>query len=108
MPIIRFVFAILGFAAFLVSTIALAAEVLSVVTDGELLAKPLGEIWAKTHIASYQAVQVGIERHLGLTWLWQNLLLPLLELPPIATAGAFGVLGFVLVLVGRNLNGRGD
>jgi len=106
MRIIRFFLVLLGVVALLVAAMAVAAEVKSFADTGQLFAKPLGEIWAKAQIGSYQAFEVGIERHLGLTWLYQSVFLPLLERPPIAAAGAFAALGIVLLFLGRLFRGR--
>ena len=107
MRILRFLFVLLGFLAIFVALVALAAEAVSFVNEGKPFAKPLGELWAKNHIASYQAVQVGIERHLGLPWLWGGIVQPLLERTPLVTAGAFAVLGIVLLLIARRFRRRG-
>jgi hypothetical protein len=100
MRIIRFVLVLLGVAAFLIAAAALAAEVWSLVAGGKLFARPLGKLWFDTHKDSLLLLQPAIERYLH-PWLWGAIVQPLLERPPIATAGAFGALGLVLVLLAR-------
>jgi hypothetical protein len=101
MRLIRFLLVLLGVIALLIATVALAAEIMSFAADGKLFAKPLGRVWRDFDLLSLQLLQVGIERHLGITWLWQSVIQPMLAWPPIAVAGTFAVLGLVLVGLGR-------
>lgn len=101
MRLIRFLLLLLGVIALLIAGVALAAEIRSLVVDGKLFAKPLGKIWFELHRNSLLLLQPGIERYLH-PWLWGSIVQPLLERPPIATAGAFGALGLVLVWIGRS------
>ena len=100
MRIVRALFVLLGFLAFLVAAAALAAEVASFVESGTLLAKPLGQVWRELDKDSLLLLQPAVERYLT-PWLWQRVLFPLLLQPPIAAAGAFAALGFVLLLIAR-------
>jgi len=101
MRIIRFVLVLLGATAFLVAAAALAAEIASFAAEGKLMAKPLGQVWREQHLLSLQLFQVGVERKLGLDWLWQNVFQAMLAWPPIAVSAAFAALGLALLLLGR-------
>jgi ABC-type antimicrobial peptide transport system permease subunit len=101
MRFVRFLLILLGILAFVIAAAALAAEIVTFARDGKLLAKPLGRIWREWHLLSLQLLQVGIERHLGFTWLWQSVLQPMLLWPPLAVSAVFAVLGYVLVALGR-------
>lgn len=105
MRLFRFLFVLLGFAAIFIALVALAAETVSFANEGKLFAKPLGQIWRELHKDSLLLLQPAIERYLH-PWLWQSVLFPLLLTPPIATAGAFGALGIVLMLIARLFRGR--
>ncbi|HEY7611128.1 MAG TPA: hypothetical protein VIF14_18015 [Alphaproteobacteria bacterium] len=105
MRLIRFLFGLLGLAAFLVAALAVAAEVKSLVDAGALFAKPFGKIWFDVHKDSLLLLQPAIERYLH-PWLWGGVVQPLLERPPLAAAGAFAALGLALVLIGRLFRGR--
>ena len=100
MRLIRILLLLLGVIALLIAGAALAAEIRSLVVDGKPFAKPLGKIWFELHRNSLLLLQPGIERYLP-PWLWNGVIQPLLERPPIVTAGAFGALGLVLVWLGR-------
>jgi hypothetical protein len=60
--------------------------------------KPLttGEIWYKTHKASLNGAQAGIQRHVA-PWLWDPPMVWLLQQPAWAVAG---VPGFLFLLIG--------
>lgn len=100
MRLIRFLLVLLGVIALLIAGAALAAQIMAFAADGKPFAKPLGKIWFELHKNSLLLLQPGIERYLH-PWLWGGVVQPLLERPPIATAGAFGILGLVLVWLGR-------
>jgi hypothetical protein len=105
MRLIRFVLLLLGAIAFLIAAAALAAEAWSLATSGRLFAKPLGKLWFDAHKDSLLLLQPAIERYLH-PWLWGAIVQPLLERPPLATAGAFGALGLALVLLARPFRRR--
>lgn len=100
MRAIRFLLELLCVIAFLVAGVALAAEIVTFVFDGKLLAKPLGAIWFEHHKDSLLLLQPAIERYLH-PWLWGDIVQPLLERPPLAAAGAFAALGLALALFAR-------
>lgn len=102
---IRTLLLLLGVIALLIAGVALAGEIMSFVVDGTLFAKPLGTIWFELHRNSLLLLQPGIERYLH-PWLWSGIIQPLLELPPIVTTGAFGILGLALVWIGRSGRSR--
>lgn len=106
MRIVRALFVLLGLLAVLIAVVALAAETASFIESGTLFAKPLGQLWREQHLLSLQLLQVGVERKLGLDWLWQRALFPLLLQPPIATAGVFAALGALLLAVARAFRRR--
>lgn len=105
MRILRFLFVLLGLAAFFVASLAVAAEITGFVAEGTLFAKPLGQIWREFDKDSLLLVQPAVERYVH-PWLWQSVLFPLLLAPPLAAAGAFAALGFVLLGLGRLVRRR--
>ena len=105
MRIIRLLLVLLSVAAFMIAAVAVAAEIKSLLDTGKLLAKPLGKVWFEVHKNSLLLLQPAIERYLH-PWLWGSIVQPLLERPPLATAGAFAALGLVLALVARLLSRR--
>ena len=106
MRLVRAVLALLGILALLVAAAALAAEAASYARGGAPFAKPLGQVWRELHLLSLQLFQVGVERKLGLDWLWQNVLQEMLAWPPAAVAGAFAARGLALLLAARALRRR--
>ncbi len=100
MRIVRLFLVLLAVLAFLVAAVAVAAEVANLAKGGTLFAKPLGKLWFDTHKDSLLLLQPVIERYLH-PWLWGAVVQPLLERPPVATAGAFAALGLVLLLAAR-------
>ena len=98
MRIVRAFFVFLALLAFIVAAMALAAECTGFVSSGELFAKPLGQLWRELDKDSLLLLQPAVERHLS-PWLWQRILFPLLLQPPIAAAGAFAALAFLLLVV---------
>lgn len=105
MRLIRFVLVLLAVLAFLVAGAALAAEIWSLAAGGKLFARPLGKLWFDAHKDSLLLLQPAIERYLT-PWLWSAIVQPLLERPPLATTGAFGVLGLALMLLARPFRRR--
>ena len=101
MRFIRAVLALLGVLALLVAAAAVAAEIANYARSGTLFAKPLGQVWRELHVISLQLFQVGVERKLGLDWLWQNVFQEMLAWRPAAVAAAFAALGAVLLLAAR-------
>ncbi len=106
MRIIRALLVLLGVLALIVAAAALAAEIASFAQSGTPFAKPLGLVWREQHLLSLQLFQVGVERKLGLDWLWQNVFQEMLGWRPIAVAGAFAALGFVLLRLARAFRRR--
>lgn len=106
MRLIRFLLILLGAAALLIAAAGLAAEVLAIVRHGKVLAVPLGQIWREQHLLSLQLFQVGVERKLGLDWLWQTVFQSMLAWPPAAVAAAFAALGLALLLLARAFRRR--
>jgi hypothetical protein len=100
MPLLRALFVLLAFAAFFLCAVALAAEVVGLADTGKAFAKPLGQIWREQDKDSLLLLQPAVERYIH-PWLWEKAMFPLLLQPPIAAAGAFAALGFVLMLVAR-------
>jgi hypothetical protein len=101
MRFLRALFALLGALAFLAAAAALAAEIASYARSGTPFAKPLGLVWREQHLLSLQLFQVGVERKLGLDWLWRNVFQEMLGWRPIAVSGAFAALGLVLLIIAR-------
>lgn len=51
------------------------------VANSQVIFTALGLEWRNFHVESLQYVQVGLERHLGLAWLWSNVVQNILLLP---------------------------
>ena len=64
------------------------------VANSQIVFTALGLEWRNFHVESLQYVQVGLERHLGLSWLWTNVVLRLLLFPSWAVFTALAMLMF--------------
>jgi hypothetical protein len=67
------------------------------VANGVLNSMRVGTLWASIHQSSLLLLQPAVERHVA-GWLWNPVIMTILEQPVWLV---FGVIGVVLVLLGR-------
>lgn len=72
---------ILGWALFLIGVAVAGYEVISGLIGPEYRIVALGELWFKISVKSLNGLQVLVQRHLGIPWLWDNVILHFLKLP---------------------------
>ena len=87
-----------------IGLLALASAFAALLYDGtkslaanQLYITKLGDTWNALHPTSLQLLQPAIERHVS-EWLWDPITLNILTAP---TWVVFGILGIVLLLLGR-------
>ncbi|MDJ0613942.1 MAG: hypothetical protein QNJ29_09700 [Rhizobiaceae bacterium] len=68
------------------------------IANSEATVTALGLQWRDFNVASLQYFQVGIERHLGLPWLWENVIQTILLQPSWLV---FFVLSIMFLWMGR-------
>ena len=73
------------------------------VANSELVVTAMGLEWRDFHVESLQYFQVGIERHLGLTWLWSGIIQNILLLPSWLV---FFILSMIFFWIGRTPDRR--
>lgn len=66
-------------------------------SEGQWIVTPLGEHWFKLHAPSLNISQAAIERNVA-PWLWDPVIVSLLQVP---TWAFFGILGLLLYWLGR-------
>jgi len=90
---------VLGVWSLLVAMVALTIDATKSLASGEQqwVTTPLGEHWFTLHASSLNTAQAAIERYVY-PFLWDPLILSLLQLP---TWIVFGVLGLLLYRIGR-------
>lgn len=94
---IRFVFRLLGLVILAVAFVALIVDGTHSIADRALILMKFGDAWNEIHSTSLQQLQPFIERRLA-AWVWDPVLLAVLSAP---TWVVLGVLGIVLILLGR-------
>lgn len=72
---------ILGWALLLIGVAIAGYEVISGLIGPEYRMVALGELWFKVSVNSLNGLQVVIQRHLGIPWLWDNAVIHFLKLP---------------------------
>lgn len=68
------------------------------IANSALSIKPLGQQWFEFDVSSLNNFQVGIERKLGLPWVWENIIQNILLAPSWAV---LGVLSLLFLWLGR-------
>lgn len=94
---------ILGYLLLLAGITALGVEILHSLEAGEWTILTGGEIWARIDRESLRATQVGIERHLGIPFLWDPILLNIILAPAWLV---LGLPGLILILLARRRRSR--
>lgn len=73
------------------------------IANSEMTLTPLGQEWFNFHLPSLNGFQVGIERHLGFPWLWENVVQNILLAPSWIV---FAVLALIFLWLGRRRERR--
>lgn len=93
---IRFLLRFLGLLLLALAFIFVIYDGMKSIADRTFYATAIGQFWTEVHASSLQAAQASVER-LSAT-LWSMAISPLLEQP---AAAVFGVLGAILIVLGR-------
>lgn len=90
---------VLGVWSLLAAMVALTVDATQSLASGESqwIVTPLGEHWFRLHASSLNLAQAAVERHVA-PWLWDPVIVTLLQVP---TWIFFGVLGILLYWLGR-------
>ncbi len=94
---IRFLFRSLGLLFLAGAFVFFVYDGTKSIAANAVIYTPLAETWNTIHAASLAQLQPAIERHAG-AWLWDILAHRVLAAP---TFVVFGVIGAILVIVGR-------
>ena len=94
---IRFLFRFLGLLLLALAFIFVIYDGMKSIADRTFYATAIGQFWTEIHVASLQAAQASVERNVS-GQLWSLAIGPLLEQP---AAAVFGVLGAILIVLGR-------
>ncbi len=94
---------LLGLVCLALSVILAILDLTSSIADSKIVLTALGQQWAAVNTTSLQYLQVGIERKLGLPWLWNGIFIPLLQMPGWLV---FGILALVFLWLGRSPDRR--
>ena len=85
-----------GFALFGIGIIAMISIAW---VDGQDLTDSGGAVWAKTHAASLLNFQTLVQRHMHLPTVWDDYVIPVLELPAWVGMVGVGVVALLLALL---------
>lgn len=94
---IRFLFRFLGLWILAAGFVFFVYDGTKSIAGNALFITKLGDTWNAIHSNSLQLLQPAVERHVAV-WLWDPVLLSVLTAP---TWLVFGVLGALLILIGR-------
>lgn len=94
---IRFLFRFLGLWILAAGFVFFVYDGTKSIAGNALFITKLGDTWNAIHSSSLQLLQPAVERHVAI-WLWDPVLLSVLTAP---TWVVFGVLGALLILIGR-------
>jgi hypothetical protein len=94
---IRFVFRFFGLWILAAGFIFFIYDGAKSLADSTIRVTKLGDTWSSIHQTSLLLLQPAVERHVA-EWLWDPLILTVLEQP---TWLVLGVLGVLLLLIGR-------
>ncbi|MEM9332888.1 MAG: hypothetical protein AAGA53_16320 [Pseudomonadota bacterium] len=78
---IRLIAKLTGMLFLVLAVITAVLDLTRTIANSSLTMTALGEEWFKFNSASLNSFQVGIERHLGLPWLWSSVVQNILLLP---------------------------
>lgn len=95
---LRLIAKAIGMLALVIAVITAVLDLTRSIANSALTINKFGQDWASFDVSSLQYLQVGIERHLGLPWIWtygvQNILL-------MPTWLVFLVLAIIFLWMGR-------
>lgn len=94
---IRFLFRFLGVLILAAAFILLVYDGAKSIADSRIYIYKLGQLWTDINAGSLQSLQAAIEAHLTV-WLWNPIMLTLLEQPAWLVLGVTGIL---FILLGR-------
>ena len=94
---IRFLLRFLGLWMLAAAFIFLVYDGAGWVANGVLNSMQVGTLWALIHQSSLLLLQPAVERHVS-PWLWNPVIMTVLEQPVWLV---FGIIGVVLILLGR-------
>ena len=94
---IRFAFRFFGLLLLALAFIFVVYDGIRSISDGALLFTKASFIWSVVHDSSQQAFQALVERYAG-SDIWRLIVLLVLDQP---ASAVFGVLGIVLIVIGR-------
>ena len=88
----------MGLITLVIAVVSAVLDLTRSIANSAMTITAFGEEWARFNVASLQYLQVGIERHLGLPWIWTHGVQNLLLLP---TWLVFLVLATILLWLSR-------
>lgn len=94
---------LLGWALFLVGVAVAGYEVISGLIGPKYHVVALGELWFKISVGTLNGLQVIVQRHLGVPWLWDKVIVHILRLPAWTV---FVVPGLLLMAIPRKRRHR--
>ena len=100
---LRFLVKTLGMFLLALAVITAVLDLTRSVANSHVVVTALGLEWRDFHVDSLQYFQVGIERHLGLSWLWSGVLQNILLMPSWLV---FFILSVIFFLMSRAPNRR--
>lgn len=78
---IRFFTNLIGLCFLVLAAITAVLDLTRTIANSTLTLTPLGLEWRNFDVESLQYFQVGVERHLGLPWVWTNIIQTVLLWP---------------------------
>ncbi len=100
---LRIIATLIGFIALAMAVITAILDITRSIADSDLIMKPLGEQWFEFHLQSLNGFQVGVQRHLGLPWLWENIIQNILLAPSWLV---FAIIAILFLWLGRHKERR--
>lgn len=95
---LRMILNVVGMLSLVMAVITAVLDLTRSIANSAFTTTALGLEWSEFHVASLQYLQVGIERHLGLPWLWSVVFQNILLLPSWIV---FFVLALLFLWLGR-------
>lgn len=94
---IRFLLRFIGLLLLALAFIFVIYDGMKSIADKSLVFTKIGQFWIDVHTSSMQLFQAAVERYTG-TEVWRLIAQPVLDQP---AAAFFGVIGILLILLGR-------
>lgn len=99
----KFIAKLIGFIALAMTVITAILDLTRSIANSALTITPLGFEWFNFHLPSLNGFQVGVQRKLGMPWLWESVIQNILLAPSWLV---FGVLAIIFLWLGRRKNRR--